>query len=402
MMDSATDVNDTVLQEQLIASARDLVPVLRERAPAAEKNRRVVDETQRAFIDAGFYRIFQPRRYGGYEMGFEVMLDIAAELGRGCGSSCWIFTNLVGQSWINGMKGLEAQDDVWKGVPDAVIASSFPGKDATVKEVDGGWIADGTWSFASGLDFADWSNLQLFVPQKEGPPQHQFALVSKAEYEIIDDWFPSGLAGTGSRSLVVKEAFIPRHRGISAAQVAGGPTPGSDVNPSPLYQMPLFAIGTKQFASTAYGIALGALDAMIADLAPRNSVHGAKLSELPTVQARIGEASAELEAARLLMMYDIEESWQVAESGVSPSQEHRARWRRNNAYAGKLCVQAVERLFPLAGGRGLAFDSPFQRGLRDVLAATSQNSMAWDVAAITYGQQRFGAVLTDSRLFPGR
>lgn len=168
-MDSATDVDDGSLRAQLIASARDLVPVLRERAPAAERNRRVVDETQQAFIEAGFYRIFQPRRYGGYEMDFEVMLDIAAELGRGCGSSCWIFTNLVGQSWINGMKGLEAQDDVWKDAPDAVIASSFPGKDATVKEVDGGWVADGTWSFASGLDFADWSNLQLFVPQKEGP-----------------------------------------------------------------------------------------------------------------------------------------------------------------------------------------------------------------------------------------
>jgi alkylation response protein AidB-like acyl-CoA dehydrogenase len=401
-MPDVAELDHAALRDRLIASARDLVPILRERAPAAEKNRRVVDETQRAFIEAGFYRIFQPRRYGGYELDYEVMLDIATELGRGCGASCWIFTNLVGQTWINGMKGLEAQDDVWKETPDAVIASSFPGKDATVKEVDGGWIADGTWSFASGIDFADWSNLQLFVPQKEGPPQHQFALVPKSEFEIIDDWFASGLAGTGSRSLVVKEAFIPRHRGISAAQVAGGPTPGSDVNPSYLYKLPLFAIGTKQFASTAYGIAVGALEAMINDLAPRNSVHGAKLSELPTVQARIGEASAEIEAARLLLKYDFEESKQVAEGTDPPSQEHRARWRRNNAYAGKLCVQAVERLFPLAGGRGLAFDSPFQRAFRDVLAATSQNSMAWDVAAVTYGQQRFGAVLSDPRLFPGR
>jgi len=401
-MDAGAEYDPEALRAQLVASARDLVSVLRERAPAAEKNRRVVDDTQRAFIEAGFYRIFQPRRYGGYELDFDVMLDIASELGRGCGSSCWIFTNLVGQTWINGMKGLEAQDDVWKGNPDAVIASSFPGRDATVKEIDGGWVADGTWSFASGLDFADWSNLQLFVPQKDGPPQHQFALVPKAEFEIIDDWFPSGLAGTGSRSLVVREAFIPRHRGISAAQVAGGPTPGSAVNPSYLYKLPLFAIGTKQFASTAYGIAVGALEAMVGDLAPRSSVHGEKLAQLPTVQARIGEASAELEAARLLLKYDFDESKQVAESSDPPNQEHRARWRRNNAYAGKLCVQAVERLFPLAGGRGLAFDSPFQRGLRDVLAATSQNSMAWDVAAITYGQQRFGAVLSDPRLFPGR
>lgn len=401
-MTSSAQGETGALRDQLVARARELVPVLRERAPAAEKNRRIADETQRSFIDAGFYRIFQPKRYGGYEMGFDVMLDVATELGRGCGSSCWIFTNLVGQSWINGMKPLQAQDDVWNETPDAVIASSFPGKDATVREVEDGWIADGTWSFASGLDFADWSNVQLFVPRKEGPPQHQFALVPKSDYEIVDDWFPSGLAGTGSRSLVVRKAFIPRHRGISAAQVAGGATPGSAVNPSSLYKLPLFAIGTKQFASTAYGIAVGALEAMIDDLAPRNSVHGAKLSELPTVQARIGEAAAELEAARLLLLSDIDESWQVAESGEPPSQEHRARWRCNNAYAGKLCVQAVERLFPLAGGRGLGFDSPFQRGLRDVLAATSQNSMAWDVAAITYGQQRFGAVLSDPRLFPDR
>jgi len=77
-MQTAAEQDTRALHEQLVASARDLIPVLRERAPAAEKNRRVVDETQQAFIEAGFYRIFQPRRYGGYEMGFEIMLDIAA------------------------------------------------------------------------------------------------------------------------------------------------------------------------------------------------------------------------------------------------------------------------------------------------------------------------------------
>jgi len=401
-MDAKVQQDTEQLREDLIESARELVPILRERAPAAEANRRVEDATHQAFVDAGFYKIFQPSRYGGYQMDFSVILDLAEQLGRGCGSSSWVYTNLTGQSWINGMKELQAQDDVWKENPDAVIASSFPGKDATVEEVDGGWVVDGTWSFASGIDFADWSNLQLFVPQKDGPPQHQFALVPRSEFEIIDDWFPAGLAGTGSRSLRVNKSFIPIHRGISAAEVAGGPTPGSEVNKSPLYRLPLFAIGTKQFASTAYGIAVGALDAMVEDLAPRSSVHGAKISELPTVQARIGEASAEIEAARLLLVRDFDESRVVAQSDELPTQEDRARWRRNNAYAGKLCVQAVERLFPLAGGRGLAFESAFQRGLRDVLAATSQNSMAWDVAAVTFGQVKFGAVLSDPRLFPGR
>ena len=386
----------------LAARAGAMVPLLRERAASAEESRRLHDETQRAFLDAGFYRIFQPARYGGWEMDFGVLLDIGAEIGRGCGSAAWVFVNLTGQSWINGMKGQQAQDDVWAKAPDALIAASYPAKGATAKKVDGGFVVDGMWNFSSGIDFADWNNLQLFIPREKGPPEHQFALVPRADYEIVDDWFAAGLAATGSRALVVKNVFIPAHRSISAAEVAGGPTPGSAVNPGPLYKLPLFAIGNKQFAAAALGIAMGALEVMEADLATRRSAGGVKLSDQASVQLRIAEASVEIEAARLLLINDCVESMAVAEGDAPPSQEHRARWRRNNAYAAKLCVQAVERLHPLAGGRGLGFASPFQRAVRDIHAATAQGSMPWDVQAVFYGQQRFGAVLSDPRLFPGR
>jgi 3-hydroxy-9,10-secoandrosta-1,3,5(10)-triene-9,17-dione monooxygenase len=401
MLDSEI-LDHMALRQELIGRARDMFPVLRERAPEAERNRRVPDETQQAFVEAGFYRIFQPRRYGGYEMDFQVMLDICSELGRGCGSSSWVYSNVTGQSWINGMKDEQAQDDVWADNSDALIASAFPGKGASVKAVDGGWVADGQWSFSSGIDFVDWVNLQLFVKQEAGPPQHFFAIVPRSDYEIVDDWFANGLAATGSRSLRVKDVFIPAYRGIGAGQVAGGPTPGSAVNSSPIYKLPLFAIGNKQFAATALGIALGGLEAIEADLAARVSVGGAKLADQPTVQVRVAEAGAEIEAARLLNVSDFEESMAVAASDISPSQEQRARWRRNSAYAGKLCVQALDRLAPLAGGRGLGFASSFQRALRDIRAATSQNSMVWDTQAIFYGGQRLGAVLDDPRLFPDK
>ncbi len=390
-----------IIREELKEKARSMVPTLRGRAAEAETNRRLPDITHREFLEAGFYKMFQPLRYGGYELSWDSILDIAAELGRGCGSSCWVFTNLTGQSWINGMKCEQAQDDVWADNPDAVIASSFPGKDATVKTVEGGWVANGTWGFSSGIDFADWSNVQLFVPQDNATPQHQFALVPKTDFfSFVDDWNPCGLAATGSRSFVLKEVFIPKHRAISAAEVQGGATPGSKVNPNPLYKLPLFALGTKQFSSTAVGIALGALDVMWTDLSIRKSVAGVKLSDQGTVQARVAEASTEIDAAKALLSSDFKEGMQVAAGDKPPTQDQRARWRRNNAYAGKLCVQAVERLFPLAGGRGLVFDSIFQRAVRDVHAATSQNSMAWDVAAMMYAQQRFGAVVSDPRYFP--
>jgi 3-hydroxy-9,10-secoandrosta-1,3,5(10)-triene-9,17-dione monooxygenase len=147
---------------------------------------------------------------------------------------------------------------------------------------------------------------------------------------------------------------------------------------------------------------MGALEVMETDLATRRSAGGVKLGDQPSVQLRIAEASVEIEAARLLLLNDCVESMAIAAGDDPPSQEHRARWRRNNAYAARLCVQAVERLHPLAGGRGLGFASPFQRAVRDIHAATAQGSMPWDVQAVFYGQQRFGAVLSDPRLFPGR
>ena len=96
MLDAGQETE--VTREELADRARAMISMLRDRAPEAEKNRRLPDITHKNFIEAGFYRMFQPRRYGGYEMDWGCILDVAAELGRGCGSSCWVFTNLTGRS----------------------------------------------------------------------------------------------------------------------------------------------------------------------------------------------------------------------------------------------------------------------------------------------------------------
>ena len=96
-------------REELLQRARDMVPVLRERAHQAEIDRRIPDVTQQAFHDAGFYRIFLPKRWGGFEMDYTTSIDIAAELGRGCGSSAWVFTNLAQQTLVDGMKDPRSQ-----------------------------------------------------------------------------------------------------------------------------------------------------------------------------------------------------------------------------------------------------------------------------------------------------
>ena len=265
---------------------------------------------------------------------------------------------------------------------------------------DGGLLANGLWSFASGVDFADWNNMQVFVPPAtgEGPPEHRFALVPKTDYEIVDDWFSPGLAGTGSRSIKLDNVFIPEHRTIPSTELMGGPSPGSAINPGPLYRVPPLTLGTKVFSSPALGIAKGALSLIEDDIRARNTVGQAPMSELPTAQVRVAEAGAEIEAAEALLLKDCADAMATAEAGGVPVLDDRARWRRNNAFAVQLCVRAVERLNPLVGARGLTPENDFLRMFRDVHAASLQITVSWDIQSVNAGRIRFGLPSLDPRV----
>jgi len=390
----------TEQQTAMIDRARAMIPELLSRARKAEQDRAVPRETFEQFTEEGFFRIHQPERYGGCAWDIGMMVRLGAELGQGCGSSCWIFSNLAVQNWILGMNNPEAQEDVWGDNPTALVASSFPAKGGKVERADGGLVANGLWSFASGVDFADWNNMQVFVPPEngEGPPEHRFALVPKSDYEIVDDWFSPGLAGTGSRSIKLDNVFIPEHRTIPSTKLMGGPSPGSEINPGALYRVPPLTLGTKVFASPALGIAKGALATIENELGARNTVGNAPMAELPTVQIRVAEAGAEIEAAEALLLKDCADATATAEAGGVPVIDDRARWRRNNAFAVQLCVRAVERLNPLIGARGLTPENDFLRMFRDVHAASLQITVAWDIQSVNAGRIRFGLPSLDPRV----
>ena len=387
-------------QQNMIDAARSMVPTLLSRARKAEEDRAVPQQTFDEFTDKGFFRIHQPERFGGKAWDISMMVRLGAELGQGCGSSCWIFSNLAVQNWILGMNNPEAQEDVWGDNPAALIASSFPAKGGKVERTDGGLVANGLWSFASGVDFADWNNMQVFVPpeRSEGSPEHRFALVPKSDYRVVDDWYSPGLAGTGSRTIRLDNVFIPEHRTIPSTKLMGGPSPGSEINPGALYRVPPLTLGTKVFASPALGIAKGGLGMIEEDLSGRNTVGNAPMAELPTAQVRISEAGAQIEAAEALLLKDCADAMAIAEAGGVPDINHRARWRRNNAFAVQLCVRALERLNPLVGARGLKPENDFLRMFRDVHAASLQITVAWDIQAVNAGRIRFGLPSLDPRV----
>ena len=389
---------DGSLRESLTEKAAAMVPVLLERQKEADALRRMPDSTHRDFVDAGFYRIFQPKRYGGLECENRTIIDIAVQLGRGCGSSAWVFTNLVAHSLVLSMNCVEAQDDVWGDNPEALIASGLSVSGATAAPVDDGVLLDGLWSFSSGVDFADYLHLQVFVPQEEGPPEPRFALVPKGSFEIVDDWNATGLLATGSKSVRLEDVFVPNYRTVAAGVLSGGKGLSRHINSAPLYQISIWSSGTQIFPAPAVGIARGALDYVENEFRDRVGVVGVKLAELPTAQARVAEANAEIDAALALLLQVSVEANEFAERDIHPELEQRARWRLNNAYATQLSIRAVERLYPLLGARGLDAANPFMRAWRDVHAVGQQITQAWDMQATNAGRIRFGLPSVDPRL----
>ncbi len=387
-------------REALLDRARAMVPTLRARAVKCETIRRLPEETHRDFIAAGFYRIHLPKRFGGFEMDWGMLVDLAAELGRGCASSAWVFAQLAGHVYITGMRSIEAQQEVWGANSDATVSSGFPVEGATTVPVEGGYRIDGAWNFASGCDVAEWNDFLCFVPRAGGgPPVQLFCLAPRSDWTIEDDWFPNGLAGTGSRRVAVRDVFIPAHRALRSEDCRGGPTLGSQWSDCPLYKLPLMGVGGGLFSGTVIGAARGAYDFIDGQFRTRRSVAGVNLAEQPTVQLRLAEAETLIEAAHALIRQDNNAAMDFARRGAQPPLEDRARWRRNSAYAIRLCLDAIDRvLYPLAGGRGLDANSPFQRAARDAHAAASQIIVNWDLMASHWGRAHFGLPMTDPRL----
>jgi flavin reductase (DIM6/NTAB) family NADH-FMN oxidoreductase RutF len=220
-------------REQVLASVKEMLPAVRSRANAAEVERSVSPETIADLKAAGLFKLFQPERYGGYAMDWGIQVEIARSLGSACGSTAWLLTVLSTHSAMVGRFALEAQDDVWGGDPEALIATGSARVGGGATPVEGGYMLDGAWRFSSGIDFSEWVMVAAPVAGVDAPPPaglRQF-LIPAADYEVIDDWHVSGLRGSGSKQVKIAEPlFIPEHRTLGFLELLGVNPPGAEVN----------------------------------------------------------------------------------------------------------------------------------------------------------------------------
>lgn len=386
--------------ETLLARAEALLPEIRDRAQETEGARRVSDEMTAKFREAGLFKLMQPARFGGYEYGFSEFIDVNRATGRACASTSWAFSLGMVHQWFIGLFPLEAQEEVWRDDRDTLAAVSYApvGK---VRAVPGGWMISGKWSWLSNVDNSSWYMLgTLFPPEQEGgKPVGGFALVPASQARIVDDWHAVGLQGTGSKSIeIVDEIFLPAHRRLTFAQASSGAAPGTGVNTNPLYRVPFLACVPLCLCTPGLGAAEGAIQDYI-DWASGRSTRGAiagggnNVAGFAQVQQRIGEASACVDAAQLIVKRDTRDVEDRVARGEVVDIPTRVRNRRGHAYCAKMSAQATTLLFEASGGAGLMLDTPIQRAWRDTHAVARHVSLNWDGVGSMYGQLLLGQEL---------
>ena len=384
---AAPDVAD------LLARARAIAGPARERAQQTEADRRVSADMIERMRQADLFRVMQPRAYGGFEYGFDVFSQLVAAIASGCGSTGWVYGLLASHQWLIACFSREAQDEVWRD-RSAVAAGTYAPVGQAVA-VDGGYRLSGSGSFCSGCDNAQWQLLGGMIPQPGAPPKPGFFLLPSTDCSIDDNWHTMGLAGTGSKNLVARDAFVPAHRTLAFAELADATAPGMRDNPNPLYRQSFLAALPIAIVSPVLGMAEGAL-ADFLDMAKVRTTRGAvtggnrRMAELTTVQLRVAEASACIDAARLLMFRDLVEAFETVARGEPIGVDVRLRNRRDQAFCVRLLVQAIDAVFLAAGGQGLFLQSPLQRAWRDAHAAASHISLNWDSTGSMYGQSMLG------------
>ncbi len=380
--DSALPADERALLER----ARALIPRLAERAPQAAAARRVPDITIAEYRAAGILRILQPRRFGGLQGRFSLFSRIVEELSWGCASSAWVYAVLAEHQWIIAQYPEPAQEDLWGADPAAVASSSLAPR-AAARPVAGGWRLSGHYPFSSGVDHAQWAIIGAFLGEMGDPRTIAYLLVPLAEIEIVDDWHVLGLRGTGSKSLLLHDVFVPGHRVVMVSDLFAGTPPGAAVHPDyPVLRAPRGFLVSYSLPPVAIALGNRALDIACRALSGRVSRGVTHLAQSEVVQMAVGEAAAAIDVATGLLHHGRDWSTDEVGSGRRITAAEALRARRDMVFALHQVKGAVERLCELCGARWTYDSDPLQEIRRDIEIILTHHAASRQAAMVPWGQ----------------
>lgn len=375
----------------LLEDLKSVLPAIAENASKTEALRQVPKENIELLKQVGLHKAFLPKAYGGYEISLPEFCDCIAALAGACCSTAWAFSLLCTHNHQMALFSKQLQDDVWKENPDAMASSSIA-PFGRYQEAEGGIIFNGDMKWSSGCDHADWAIVGFLRDNAEGAKDYCFAVIPSSDYHIDDDWHAMAMKGSGTKTLVIKDAFVPEHRIQKAKDMMEGKSAGYDLYPdSKIFYAPYRPYFASGFAAMALGVAERMVEVFQKVTSTRVRAYtGAKVHAATPALMRLAESKHQVMAARAFMEKTWDEHKAFAEAHRYPTREELAYWRTNQAYSVKMSIEAVDRLFNAIGATQWMLDKEAQRLFRDTHMCGAHAYTDYDVCAQILGRELMG------------
>ncbi|MFM7273399.1 MAG: acyl-CoA dehydrogenase family protein, partial [Gammaproteobacteria bacterium] len=360
-------------------------PRFEARAAAARDARRVPDESIVELRETGFFKIFRPRRYGGFEADPREFFRAQQKIAEGCMSTAWAGGIIAVHDFQLALFDDRAQQEVWSSENELISSSYAPMGKVTV--VDGGFRLSGRWGWSSGSDHCAWVFLGAIVPE-EG---YRTFLLPRSDYRIEDTWQAMGLQGTGSNDIVVEDVFVPDYRTHRQMDGFLVQNPGNAVNTGPYYRIPWGQLFCRTVSNPAIGATRAALRLFLHGAQNRSSNDPTKLSGDTHTQEIAARADMAIEEMQALLDRALARMVDCVEDGREIPMDERVRFRFEASRIIEKSVATVGELFANAGGRSVFLGSPIQQRFLDVNTARAHVANNPTGFARNFGAIQLGA-----------
>lgn len=375
--------------------AQEIIPELKEAAGEISQSRTLPKNIFEKMRAAGFFKILQPKQFGGYELSPSVLYDVQIALAEGDMSAGWICGVMGVSPFHLALFDIRAQQDVWRTDPAAVMASAYTPTGRAVKDGDE-YRLSGRWGFASGCDHCDWAFFGALVEETEGaPPEAHIFLLPRNEFEIVDTWHVHGLKGTGSKDIVIDDVTVPAYRSVRVSDRFQGTTPGLTDDAPSLYHIPFLQLQFRAISSASIGALKAMLDHFIENNRKRVTALGANVISDPVAQLICGETVASIHEMKVLLHQNIDAMMQEAQNRRAPTIEDRQLYRMHSTLVPERCCQLANRIFRSSGGAALREDKPLGRALADLNAARQHAANQYEVHGRSLGAAKMGTTKND-------
>jgi 3-hydroxy-9,10-secoandrosta-1,3,5(10)-triene-9,17-dione monooxygenase len=393
-MNVAATLEPASVSADVVAAAAALVPTLRSRSSETDRLARLPDATIADFERARLFDMLVPAMYGGLQCPLRTYMDAVVQVGRGDGSAAWTLALLSVGTWM-------ATTFFPKRVIDDRYSESGMFRSATVlapsrvktRPVVGGvLIEEGLWSFNSGVHHAQWDSLGIPIHDEVGQIVGRgSALIPMSQITLLNDWDTIGLRGSGSTSVTVKDVFVPNER-IALLSKALQEDYASTHLPKRLYRLPLVPLLATNLVFPALGMAKAALELFL-EKAPNRGIAYTwyeKQDEAAVTHLQVGEVSAKIDAAELILRRSVDELEASADRGVSMTRGQRARIWRDAGFASQLLWESVDKLAAASGGTFAQTANAMNRLWRDVRVAGLHGALCTSTTMELFGRMLSG------------